>query len=152
MPKLDPTKIDTTNSPAVSSRSGSYARTRIIREYFLRHPGIQIWLIDLREIQIAAGVYEDDQKIITAINNTRNGGMMNIETLVRGQSWVYRPNKEDGIQATPNPTPNPTINESIPIKTTISERLYREKMITKSGDRILEDEDGILFRATELDL
>lgn len=146
--KPDPAKLDTTESP-VTPRSGSYTRTRVIREYFLRHPGIQVWLIDLREVQIAAGIYEDDRKIITAINNTRNGGMMNIETLVRGQSWVYRPNKDDAIQVTSNP--DNVIKLPAP-RTSISERLYREKMTTKSGERILEDEDGILFRATELDL
>lgn len=182
MTKLDPTKMDNTQSPTLRSRA--YVRTRVVREYFLRHPGVKIWLIDLREAQQAAGCYDGDRQILSAINNTRNGGIMNIQTLTRGQSWIYLPNRNDSVRLVEmmnlddeeeahrlepahheDPPAKPTLQEVVKtiltsnledaqktVQAAISERLYREKMVTKSGDRILEDEDGILFRAKELDL
>lgn len=169
--KVDPNKV------APGHRRNAYTRTLVIREYFLKHPNIPVWLLDLREAQKEAHCYEDDHRIQQSINNTRAQGAMNIEAIVRGQCWVYKPSPRDTVMLAPDGrvVSNPDAYENIggsatrndPVhiieavadtmdnvikQLTPSERLYREKMMTKSGDRILEDEDGILFRARELDL
>lgn len=159
-----------TDNPTNKNRP--FKSTPYIREHFIRHPGVVIWLHELRDIAAAHGEGHLTDVQLRGIVNTTKWMGIEIFSVLRGQSWMYRPGAGNPIGSAvyasttgremtePKTEPISVINtiaqnlsDKVDVVTKmVTERLYREKMVTKSGDRVLEDEDGVLFRARELDL
>lgn len=162
-------------SNLVSPKNRPFKATPKIREHFIKHPGIVVWIHELREIAEATGEKLSDKQLQGIVNTAKWTGM-ELQTVMRGQCWMYRPGVGNTVNMPPlqvaqrranvegtgttrndfsnipeQPGPVSVIN-TIAAQMSRKERLYVEKMVTKSGDRILEDEDGILFQAKELDL
>lgn len=98
-----------------------------LARYFRDHTGVEVFLKDLQEefpkyttIQIQSNIN----------NMNRTNTEVKVDTLLKGQSWIYRPK---GKQSPTN------------------KRVFEEIAVTKTGALIIQDESGTLYKATELE-
>lgn len=99
-----------------------------VMEFLAKSPGADHYVGDL-----ANGFKVSETKIQDCINNIIvSGSMPGLEVKIRGRCWVYRPGK--------------TV-EKVPA----SKRVFEELAETKGGDLIIQDQDGRLYRAKELE-
>lgn len=99
---------------------GKVIKPQVI-EYFTKRPGETLYVTDLAS---ALGV--DKTQVQQCITNFKlKGEMPDLETLVRGNSWVYKPNHNKSND----------------------KRLFEELGVTKSGAIVIQDSDGNLWRA-----
>lgn len=88
-------------------------------------------IIYLKDIVAATGL--DEKQVQSAINNMRRDDPTlesTIQTVARGQAWRYDPTgrrRKDG-----------------------EKRMFEELAVTKTGALIIQDQDGNLYRAEEL--
>lgn len=107
-----------------------------IRRYFEEHPGINVWLADLREKLVALnGKTPSDGGIQHAINTLMGAGL-ELFVVERGQCWIYRPNMKS--PNLPEPTNQPVVRRN----DILNRRLFELIHTTKTGAMILEDEEG----------
>lgn len=112
-----------------SNRPPRTAPNRGIRaklvEYFIKNQGVPVFLKDIREFTGATS----DVAVQNAISNLRGEGDWESKIMIQaaGRVWVYR---------------------DIPMPT--GKRLFEELAVTKTGDIIIQDNDGKVYRAVEL--
>ena len=103
--------------------------TAELARYFRDHVGQEVFLKDLA----AEFPQYTTIQIQSNINNlNRTNTEVRVTTLIKGQSWTYRPKGKDAA-------------------TVASKRIFEEIAVTKSGAIIVQDESGNLFKATELE-
>lgn len=95
--------------------------------------GKPVHLSDLVEATGGAGA----GSIRGALRDLLKEGKLNIEVIDPGHTWVYK-----GLQEA-------TVAAAKPVEVG-AKRLYTELGTNKAGEKILEDEEGTLWRATEL--
>lgn len=95
-------------------------------QWLEQRPGLVCYSED-----IAQGLDVEKAVINNAINWLKNGKNLPIETVLPGSAWRYDPNKQ-------------------PQKKTVHS-LFELVGKAKNGDLILQDEEGGLFRAKEID-
>lgn len=97
-----------------------------VMKYFTERPGQTIYLDD-----IVDDLKETPERIRANINNVRHspGLQGELVTAVRGNAWRYNPSGKKASQG---------------------KRVFQELGTAKDSTIIIEDEDGNLFRATEL--
>lgn len=110
--------------------AGSAGR-KIIRpqviEFLSKAPGSTHYLKDL-----AAGFAVTEKQMGECIAGIiRDEQLPGLEVTIRGRAWVYRPGAES--------------------KQGKGTRVFEELAATKSGDLIIQDQDGKLYRAKELE-
>lgn len=103
-----------------------------LMEYFSKRPGQHVFLTELVE-----ATQRTRDQVQGNINNLQRDHKLdklnfNVETITRGQIWMYLPNKEK------------------PVERQKGKRLFEELGVTKRGTYILEDDEGNLYEATEL--
>jgi hypothetical protein len=96
-------------------------------EYLMKFPNQTQYVGDL-----AASLGVEDQNVRNTMNGIiRENTLPGLEIIVKGRSWVYRP--------------DPKVGQSR------GARVFEELAETKSGDIIIQDQDGRLYRAKELE-
>lgn len=112
-----------------------------IRRYFEEHPGINVWISDLRELLISLNGQPPTDGGIQSAVNTLMGAGMELFVIERGQCWMYRPNTK-------------LVQPPIPanIKKLDDRRLFQLVHTTKLGAMILEDEDGETIIVRQVDI
>lgn len=95
---------------------------------FETSPNVEISLGQIRKN--VDGEYTD-QQIQTAISNLRNRGKIPIEVVVAGRVYRYTP----GMKLERGPE---------------QKQLFESVAKLKNGDLLLQDENGVIFRAVEL--
>lgn len=100
-----------------------------VREYFTTHPGVEV---PLSELKSAIGKQVSNSVIHNAISYLRVRGDFPIETLAHGRIWRHRP------------------AATAPAAAKNDKRVFEELAITKTGDIIIQDEEGKVYRAVEL--
>lgn len=112
-----------------------------IRRYFEEHPGINVWISDLRELLISLNNKTATDGGIQSAVNTLMGAGMELFVVERGQCWMYRPNTKQ----IPPPPPQQ-------IKKIDNRRLFELIHTTKLGAMILEDEEGETIIVRQVDI
>jgi hypothetical protein len=97
-----------------------------VREYFTAHPGVEV---PLSELKSAIGKNVSNSVIHNAISYLRVRAEFPIETLAYGRIWRYRP--------------------AVVAKST-GKRMFEELAVTRTGDVLIQDEEGKVYRAVEL--
>lgn len=99
-----------------------------VMSYFDKRAGQTVYLKD-----IAADIKAEPDSVQACIAHLIRLDMMPLDVVIRGQAWAYKPNKVGAKTA---------------------EKAGRELMevigSTKDGAKVLEDEAGALWKATEL--
>lgn len=104
----------------------------IIIKYLTENLGVPVHINEMVEMTGA-----DKSSVQAAMLVLLNEDKLNIDVIVGGNTWVYR-----GVKS--------AVAESAPVKPVGSKQLYTELGTAKDGAKILEDEEGNLWRATEL--
>lgn len=104
--------------------------TADLAKYFRDHVGQEVFLKDL-ENEFPSFTKLQIQGNINNLNRTNSA--VQVETLLKGQSWIYRP----GANGKPGAV--------------TAKRMFEEVAVTKAGALIIQDESGNLYRATELE-
>lgn len=110
-------------------------RPNVIR-VFTSNIGLPVHLADFVEATGGAGA----GSIRGAVRDLLQEGKLNIEVIEAGHTWVYRGLHEDTVKEA----------EAAPVRPVGSKQLYTELGTAKDGTKVLEDEEGKLWRATEL--
>lgn len=118
---------------------GSPRTTPQVLDYLIDNPGRVV----CRQ-QIAEATALSAQQIRSAVQNLRVRSGENIEVVIHGESWIWRPREvEEAATATPEP--------AAPVSAAPAQRRVFEQIgTTRSGDLVIQDEDGSLYRATVL--
>ena len=96
-------------------------------EFLAKSPGSTHYVGDL-----ANGFEVTEQQIRSCINSIiRDEALPGLEVVIPQRSWVYRPSAEP--------------------KHSNTKRVFEEIGQTRSGDLILQDQDGKVYRAKELE-
>lgn len=101
--------------------------TADLARYFREHTGVEVFLKDLLE-EFPKYTAVQIQSNVNNLNRTNTE--ISVDTLLRGQSWIYRPN---GKKAAP------------------TNRVFEQIAVTKTGALIIQDDAGTLYKATELE-
>lgn len=111
--------------------SGKGIRVALM-EYFSKRPGEHAYLNDIAKT--TGLTTEQVQHNINNLANDHRRGQIdfNVETVTRGQVWMYRPNQKKDEPARP------------------TKRVFEELGKSKKGTIVIQDEEGNLFEATEL--
>jgi hypothetical protein len=110
-------------------RMKNFGTTSAVHEYFVLHPGTDITISELRE----AYPKYDEHAIQNAISYLRINKKLQIDQVAQGRVWRYRPT------AAGKPT-SPVYGK----------RMFEELAVTKTGDVLIQDEEGKVYRAVEL--
>ena len=102
--------------------------SRRLIAYFLDNPNIEINARDLKsEFNIS------DQQLSSSISYIRNqdwnGARVKLQTIVPGTLWMWHQNGADKSESRP---------------------LYEHLATTRTGDILVQDEDGAVYKLTEL--
>lgn len=99
----------------------------IILKHFIEHPGAVVFFDDLQEAIISAnGEKASRPGIQFAVKQLIEEGKP-IEVESNGRAWIYRPNGRKN-----------------------DKRMFEELAVTKSGDILIQDELGNVYKAVEL--
>lgn len=110
----------------MAGKRATGARTFVL-EYFHRHVGEEVWITDLAS-ESGFTTQQLQNCISGVIRNEPNCG---IESMVRGRSWRYLP---------PEQRPE-AVN---------GKRIFEEMAASKTGQIVIQDDEGNLFIATPL--
>lgn len=122
---------------------GAPRTTPQVLEYLMNHPGLVVYR---RQIVEATGL--DESQVRNAILNLRNRTGENIEVVMHGASWIWRP--RPGVDYGMGPTPAAT-EPTAPVSAAPAQRRVFEQIgTTRSGDLVIQCEQGNLYRAIEL--
>lgn len=118
---------------------------RVITGYFREHPNELIHIDDLHMVAKNKGVEATDQSIQSSLSYMRHlykqgKGQVFPEQMLKGVSWKYTPADVD-----PGPQ-EPEMETKKPEK-----RMFEEIAVTKTGSIIAQDEQGNLYRVTEME-
>lgn len=114
----------------------------IVRPIVVRHLsenlGLPVHIDDMVKMTGA-----DKSSVQAAMLVLLKEGKLNIDTVVGGNTWIYRgPTQQTVVAAASAPV--------APAREVGSKQMYTELGEAKDGTKILEDEEGKLWRATEL--
>ena len=115
--------------------AGQPIRGALMR-YFEQHPGTHVYLAD-----IAKDIGEDERRVQQNISTLTRDLNYPVQTVVRGQVYVYRPPSTDGDGADAKAKPRAKPK---------SELMFVYVGPARDGAMILECEDGRFFKAVEL--
>lgn len=118
----------------VKRRAPKRGAVAAVFEHLHANPGIEV---TVHELSRATGF--DARRVQNAISYLRNGVHgrdLKIDVLVSGSTWRYMPGKPAEVASEPAPT---------------GRRVFEEVGPTASGDIIIQDTKGALYRARLLD-
>lgn len=103
------------------ARGNGNCKAKVI-EYFMKHPGEVLFLQD-----ISGHVGYETRQVQSSISHMlRADSLPGLHPMVRGNSWKYVPEAN-------------------------GKKIFEELATTKTGDLIIQDADGNVWRATPLD-
>lgn len=120
-----------------------------LMEYFAKHPNEPVFLKDLVE---ATGLItvQVQGNISNIMRDHRLGYFdFNIERISAGQVWMYKPGT-----TTPVSTPTSEERNEAPARNdfTYGKRTFEELGTTKRGSIVIQDDEGNLYTAVQLEI
>lgn len=97
-----------------------------LKEYFTKRPGQELFLDDILEDAHAEGYAWSARQLQGAIANAVYQNVLSLETIIRGRSWRYLPEKQN------------------------DRRVFEEIGVTKEGRVVIQDNEGTLWLAEQL--
>lgn len=118
---------------------------KVVTRYFREHPNELVHIDDLHMVAEVNGVKATDQSIQSSLSYMRHlykegKGQVFPEQMLKGVSWKYTPT--DGSSP---------VDEDAPENKKPEKRMFEEVGVTKTGAIIAQDEQGNLYRVTEME-
>lgn len=117
-----------------------------LMEYFAKHPNEPVFLRDL--VAATGLITVQVQGNISNIMRDHKLGYLdfNIERISAGQVWMYKPSaKSEAVETEKGE--NPSLDYS-----TQHKRVFEELGTTKRGSIVIQDDEGNLYKAVELEI